>query len=83
MQVLAEVHRLVQLQTELQMISSRVRYEIDMRIASGFEWERIRGLTVPPSATSSTPSDTGNTANLGRGKFMSTAVDKERETESR
>ena len=39
--------------------------------------------TVPPIEASSTPSDTGSTANLGFGKLMSTEVEMESETESR
>ena len=39
-------------------------------------------LTVPPIEASSTPSETGKTANLGLGKLMSKEVDNESAAES-
>lgn len=44
---------------------------------------RQAGLTVPPMDASSTPKVTGSTANLGRGKLTSTAVETDNVTESR
>lgn len=41
-----------------------------------------RGLTVPPNETSSTPIDTGSTAKRGRGKLISTLVDRASEAVS-
>jgi hypothetical protein len=40
-------------------------------------------LTVPPIDANCTPSETGRTANRGRGKLMSKEVEREREVVSR
>lgn len=56
---------------------------LDTHLLISFRSRRIRALTVPPIDASCTPSETGKTANLGRGKFMSKEVERDREVVSK
>jgi hypothetical protein len=52
-------------------------------LAISYHSKKMKQLTVPPIDANCTPSETGKTANLGRGKLMSKEVEREREVVSR